>query len=160
VALMVRSSAGFVAVVDHANLVFREVGHSLVAYFNPNLAAYGGAIGQLALPCITALSFRRQGNVLGTATSVAWLCENLINIAHNLSDPGAKSPPLIGGADLDWPIAINHLRLLRYEPNIVMVLTLSGWTGLATVPMWVLWRAWQSRHRPAVSSGSLAASAD
>jgi hypothetical protein len=156
IALIFRSEPGFVYVVDHANLIFREVGHSIVSFFNADLACYGGAVGQLILPCFMTLSFRRQGSPLGFAAASIWLCENLINISHNLADLGAKAPPLIGGADHDWPKVIVRTGLHPYEPNIVYLMTMVAWAGMASVCLWVLWRAWQSgRHTAPIRRAAL-----
>lgn len=153
-ALIFRSEPGFVYMVDHANLVFREAGHSLVRFFRPDFACYGGAVGQLILPFAVILSARRQGRPLGFAAAMVWLCENLINIGHNLSDPGAKNPPLIGGADHDWPTVFARLGLTSNEANIIFIMTNVAWAGMALVFLWVLWRAWQGSRRTSAVSGA------
>lgn len=146
-ALLFNSPPGFVFMIDHANVIFREVGHSIVGFFSPQFEPFGGAIAQLILPVIMLLSFRRNGSPLGFATSTVWFSENLLNIAHIVSDPGAKSPPLIGGADHDWIAVLGRVGLLQYEPRIVFGLTTAAWVGMGLACLFVLWRAWQSRRR-------------
>lgn len=147
VALLLRSTPGFIFMVDHANVIFREVGHSIVGFFAPQYQAFGGAVGQLALPVIMLLSFRRHGQPLGFATSAVWLSENLINIGHIIGDPGAKSPPFIGGADHDWINVFERLGLTQYESRVVFTFTMAAWIGMGLACLFVLWRAWQSRRR-------------
>jgi hypothetical protein len=153
-ALLFNSTPGFVFMVDHANVIFREVGHSIVGFVNPQFECFGGAIAQLALPVIMVLSFRRNGSPLGFATSTIWLSENLLNIAHVVSDPGAKSPPLIGGADHDWIAVLDRLGILQYEPRIVFALTTGAWIGMGLACLFVLWRASQG-HRRSIPMGRL-----
>jgi hypothetical protein len=132
--------------VDHANVIFREVGHSIVGFFSADYQAFGGAIGQIALPLIMLVSFYRSGHALGFATSTVWISENLINIGHMVGDPGAKSPPFIGGADHDWIVVFNRLGLLHYENNIVATFTTAAWIGMGLACLFVFWRTWQSRR--------------
>lgn len=149
VALLFHSTPGFVFMIDHANVIFREVGHSIVGFFSPQFQPFGGAVGQLALPLIMLFSFRRSGHSLGFATSAVWLSENLINIGHIVGDPGAKSPPFIGGADHDWIVVFGRLGLLQYDNHIVFVLTTAAWIGMSLACLFLVWRVCQGRRRTA-----------
>lgn len=147
--LIFRSEPGFVFLLDHANLLFHEAGHPVVGLFSSRLETYGGTIGQLVFPCVLAVSFWRKGQALGMAAACIWFFENWFNIARYMADARALELPLVGGGNHDWNTILTRWDLLQYDTRIAATLKLAGWIGIAAVCTWVLWRAWQDRHRPA-----------
>ena len=149
--LLFRSEPGFVFLVDHANLLFHEAGHPIVGLFSSRLEPYGGTLGQLAFPCILAVSFWRKGEPLGVAAGAIWFFENCFNIARYLADARTMALPLVGGGDHDWNTILSRWNLLAYDTRIAVGLRLIAWLGIAASCAWVLWRAWQDRSRPAAA---------
>ena len=81
VIVLLANDDGFVIIIDHANLAFHEAGHIFFGILGSTMGLYGGTLGQLVFPVITAATFWRQGSILAYALALVWGCENLINIA-------------------------------------------------------------------------------
>ncbi len=145
--LVLRSEPGFVFLLDHANLLFHEAGHPLLGVFSSRLETYGGTIGQLAFPCVLAVSFWRKRQALGLTAACIWFFENWFNIARYMADARARELPLVGGGDHDWFTIFTRWNLLQYDTRIAAAITLIGWIGIAATCAWVTWRAWQDRRR-------------
>lgn len=151
--LIFRSEPGFVFLLDHANLLFHEAGHPIVGLFSSRLETYGGTLGQLVFPCLLAVSFWRKRQPLGLAGAGIWFFENWFNIARYMADARTLELPLLGGGDHDWNTILTRWGLLQYDTRIAAALKLVGWIGIAASCAWVVWRAWQDRHRlPAVQN--------
>ena len=78
--------AGFVFLLDHANLLFHEAGHPLTGIFSQRLEPYGGTVGQLFFPGLLMVSFWRKGRPLALAVATIWFFENFLNIARYMAD--------------------------------------------------------------------------
>jgi hypothetical protein len=141
---------GFVFLLDHANLLFHEAGHSLIGLFSSRLEPYAGTIGQLAFPVVLTVSFWRKGHTLGVAAAAIWFFENWFNVARYLADARTQELPLVGGGDHDWFTILARWNLLPYDTRIAAALTLLGWIGIAATCAWVHWRAWHDRRRATV----------
>lgn len=146
--LVLASEPGFVFIVDHANLLFHEAGHPIVGLFSQRLETYGGTIGQLVFPVVLAVSFWRKGQTLSFAGAWIWFFENWLNIARYLADARAQLLPLVGGGDHDWHRILTRWGLLESDITIAAALKILGWAGMFAACAWVIWRAWQDRHRP------------
>src|SRR5947209_9685759 len=96
------SADGWVAILDHANLVFHDDGHTIVGLISQRLMVYGGTIGQLAFPVLTSLHFWRRRETFACALCLTWLFENFLNIARYMADARAQLLPLVGGGEHDW----------------------------------------------------------
>jgi len=151
--LLFRSEPGFMLFLDHANLLFHEAGHPIVGVFSTRLEPYGGTIGQLAFPCVLAVSFWRKRQTLGVAAAAIWFFENWFNIARYLADARTMALPLVGGGDHDWNTILYRWNLLPYDSRIATGLRIVAWTGIAVTCVWVLWRAWEDRRRPVPATG-------
>lgn len=154
--LFFRSEPGFIFLLDHANLLFHEAGHPLIGIFGARLEPYGGTLGQLAFPCVLAVSFWRKGQPLGVAGGAIWFFENWFNIARYLADARSMALPLVGGGDHDWNTILSRWDWLAYDTRIAAGLKLVAWVGIAAVSAWVLWRAWLDRRRPLEQPGLVA----
>ncbi|HWW02653.1 MAG TPA: hypothetical protein VNZ64_23340 [Candidatus Acidoferrum sp.] len=154
--LLFRSEPGFVFLLDHANLLFHEAGHPLVGLFSWRLEPYGGTLGQLAFPCVLAVSFWRKGEPLGVAAGAIWFFENWFNIARYMADARTMALPLVGGGDHDWNTILSRWNLLPYDTRIAVTLKIIAWLGIASTCAWIFWRAWQDRRRPAEHAGVVA----
>jgi hypothetical protein len=148
--ILFRSEPGFVFLLDHANLLFHEAGHPLAGLFSWRLEVYGGTMGQLAFPCVLAVSCWRKRHTLGFAAGCIWFFENWFNIARYMADARRMELPLVGGGDHDWNIIFFRWGLLQYDTQIAVAVKLVAWVGIAVTCAWVFWRAWQDRRRATV----------
>jgi hypothetical protein len=147
-ALVTRTSDGFVFVLDHANLAFHEAGHLIYGIFGDTLGLYGGTLGQLTFPAILVgvSIWRRQ--VPGTALGVAWIAQNLINIARYCADAQVQELPLVGGGDHDWTNILSRWHALHRELRVAAVLRGIAWSLFLGSLGFVGWRWWRSRGLP------------
>jgi len=145
--LVLVSESGFVFLIDHANLLFHEAGHPIIGLFSSRLEPYGGTIGQLVFPIVLAVSFWRKDQPLSFAGSLLWFFENWLNIARYMADARAEELPLVGGGDHDWNTIFGRWNVLAYDTNIASVVNIIGWSGMATVCVWVVWRWYRDRDR-------------
>jgi hypothetical protein len=145
-ALLVNRS-GFLPLLDHANLAFHEAGHLVYGIFGRTAALYGGTLGQLTFPTLTALSFLWRRDAVATALCGAWFFENLFNIARYAADARARSLPLVGGGEHDWFNILARWGALHADARVASTFRLIGWLGLATLWAWLGWRWWRDRSR-------------
>ena len=145
--LVLGSESGFVFLIDHANLLFHEAGHPIIGLFSGRLEPYGGTIGHLVFPIVLAVSFWRKDQPLSFAGSLIWFFENWLNIARYMADARAQELPLVGGGDHDWNTIFDGWHVLAYDTQIASVVKIAGWTGMAAVCAWGLWRWYRDRNR-------------
>ncbi len=145
--LVLDSESGFVFLIDHANLLFHEAGHPIIGLFSSRLEPYGGTIGQLVFPIVLAVSCWRKDQPLSFAGSLIWFFENWLNIARYMADARAQDLPLVGGGDHDWNTIFGRWNVLAYDTRIATVVKIIGWSGMAAVCAWVVWRWYRDRER-------------
>jgi hypothetical protein len=146
-ALIVTSEAGFVFIIDNANLLFHEAGHPLVGLFSQRLETYGGTIGQLTFPTALAISFWRRGDAVSFAASVIWFFENWLNIARYMADARMRILPLVGGGDHDWARIFGRWHVLNHDTQIAAAVKTMGWLGMGATCLWVVLVWWGGRVR-------------
>ena len=145
--LVLVSENGFVFLIDHANLLFHEAGHPIIGLFSSRLEPYGGTIGQLVFPIVLAVFFWRKDQPLSFAGSLIWFFENWLNIARYMADARAQELPLVGGGDHDWNTIFGRWNVLAYDTRVATVVKIMGWSGMAAVCAWVVWRWYRDRER-------------
>ena len=131
--LVLCSEPGFIFIVDHANLLFHEVGHPIFGLFSERLETFGGTIGQLVFPVVLAVGFWRQGQSISFASALIWFFENWLNIARYMADARAQELPLVGGGDHDWHRILARWHLLQNDVSISAVVRTIGWVGMIGV---------------------------
>jgi hypothetical protein len=144
--LVSRSPAGFVFLIDHANLLFHEAGHVFIGFLSNRLETYGGTIGQLVFPVVVAISFWQKGQPLSFAAAGLWFFENWLNIARYMADARAQALPLVGGGEHDWHNIFSRWHLLAYDTRIARMVEVAGWLGMLAACGWVLWRYRRDRQ--------------
>ncbi len=155
--LIVRMEAGFIPVLDHANLLFHEAGHPLIGLLSTRLEPYGGTLGQLAFPIILFVKFARKGQPLSMAWSSIWFFENWFNISRYMADARKLELPLVGGGDHDWNTILQRWDILQFDTRIADALNIMAWSGIIATCACVAWRAWLDRGRPGPELGCAAA---
>jgi hypothetical protein len=140
-----RSSGGFIMVLDHANLAFHEAGHMIYGIFGDTLGLYGGTLGQLTFPLVVvgASAWRRQ--VPGVAIGVAWVAQNLVNIARYCADARAQELPLVGGGDHDWTNILGRWHALERDLRVAATFRGIAWVLFLGAALFVAWRWHRSR---------------
>lgn len=145
----------WVPLLDDANLAFHEAGHLFFGLLGSTMGLYGGTLGQLVFPFVTAVTFARQGRVAGTALCVFWWFENLINIARYMADARAQRLPLAGGGEHDWLHIFGGWGVLQHDTRLAAAVAFVGWAGMVGSGAWLCWRAWQDRDAGWWEPGSM-----
>jgi len=144
--LLLSRANGFLPILDHANLAFHEAGHLFFRLFGETASLYGGTLGQLVFPVVTAVVLWRRREPLGFALTGIWFFENFLNIAVYMGDARAQLLPLVGGGDHDWANILGRWNALASDTSLARKLRALGWLGMTGMWGWFLWR-WQ-KDRP------------
>ena len=134
---------GWVPVLDNANLALHEAGHPLVSVFGDRATVYGGTLFQLAFPLAAAWHFRRANNATGSAASLVWLGENLLNIARYMADARVQELPLVGSGDHDWMEIFSRWGVLHLDGRFAGLTRGIGVILLLGALLW-LYRRWRA----------------
>lgn len=143
--VLVTDADGYIFVIDDANLLFHEAGHVIFGIFGRTLGLYGGTLGQVVFPVITAIVFLRQKSPVSFAVSMLWLFENFLNVARYMADARAHVLPLVGSGDHDWTRIFAGWGVLPYDMAFASVVRVTGWSGLFGVMAFVVLQWKQSR---------------
>lgn len=129
-ALLVFDDDGYIFVIDDANLLFHEAGHLIFGLLGPTMGLYGGTLGQLVFPIVTAVAFWRQGSWVSVSVALLWFFENIVNIARYVADARAQRLPLVGGGEHDWTNILASWGVLQYDSTLATILVAMAWLGL------------------------------
>jgi hypothetical protein len=136
--------------LDNANLAFHEFGHPFFGAFNEDLRVYGGTLGQLLFPAITAIAFWVRREAASFAVCLIWFCESLFNIARYMADARAHELPLVGGLDPelyhDWTEIFVRWHQLNHDTGIAAFVRAMGWLGIAATLLWLTWTWYRQRE--------------
>jgi hypothetical protein len=135
-------AAGWVPLLDSANLAIHEAGHPLVGLVSSRLSVYGGTLFQLAFPAALAWDFHRRGHATGAAACGVWLGENLLNVARYMADARAGELPLVGGGEHDWLEIFTRWGLLAHDSKVAALARLAALALIAASLLW-LYRRWR-----------------
>ena len=127
---LITDSDGYIFIIDDANLAFHEAGHIFFGLFGNTVSLYGGTLGQLVFPIVTAIVFFRQGAMASCAVSLLWFFENFFNIARYMADARTQILPLVGGGDHDWTNIFSRWGLLGHDVTISNITRILGWLGI------------------------------
>jgi hypothetical protein len=132
---------GWVPLLDSANLAFHEAGHPIFGLLlGERITVYGGTMGQLVFPLVATISFLRKRETLSFALALAWLYENLLNIARYMADARAQLLPLVGNGEHDWTEIFSRWGVLEADTSIAGTVRLIAWFGLIATWLWLFWR--------------------
>jgi len=147
---------GFIFIIDHANLLFHEAGHIIFGIFGITPGLYGGTLGQLVFPVVTALTFLRQAALVSFSVSMLWLFENFFNIARYMADAREHNLPLVGSGEHDWTRIFTSLGLLTYDTTVANFVRFIGWLGLISTMLFVTyqWNQYRKEHTGKNRDGS------
>lgn len=145
VVVLLTDADGYIFLLDDANLLFHEAGHPIFGLFGRTLGLYGGTLGQLVFPMVTAVIFLREKSLVSFAVSMLWLFENFFNIARYMADARTHLLPLVGSGDHDWTRIFSRWGVLPYDTTIAYVVRIMGWLGLVGTLVFVVLQWNQSR---------------
>lgn len=145
VCLVFHATAGWVPILDSANLALHEAGHPLTGLVSSRAAVYGGTLFQLAFPVAVAWHFHRRGHAAGAAAGVIWLGENLLNVARYMADAREMLLPLVGGGDHDWAEILGRWRMLHLDTRLAGVTRVVAVLLVVGAVAW-LYRRWQTER--------------
>lgn len=131
---------GFLPVLDHANLAFHEAGHLFFRILGDTASLYGGTLGQLVFPVVTAVVLWRRREPLGFALVGIWFFENFLNIAVYMADARTQALPLVGGGDHDWFNILSRWNALASDTSLARKVRAIGWMGMIGMWGWLAWR--------------------
>ncbi|MFZ4789505.1 MAG: hypothetical protein ACOYMW_01115 [Candidatus Competibacteraceae bacterium] len=133
---------GWVPILDSANLAFHEAGHPIFGLLFSRLAVYGGTLMQLLIPAACAWECYRREQRYGFYVCLAWIAENLLNIARYMADARAHELPLVGGVDPaafhDWTEILNRWGLLNQDTALAVLVRI----GAMVLMVWIVKQAW------------------
>jgi len=148
-----RDDDGYLRILDDANLAFHEAGHLFYGLFGSALALYGGTLGQLTFPAIAAGTFFVRREPASYALALAWIGQNLINIARYANDARAQALPLVGGGEHDWFHILSRWHALSADHTVAATFRLAGWGFLLGAAAWLSYR-WRHPIDPEAAAGS------
>jgi hypothetical protein len=136
------NTVGYLHPIDDANLMFHEAGHPIYGLiFGSRFTVYGGTLGELTIPVLCALSFRRRGDALGWAFAWVWFFQNFIYIAAYMSDAVSQELPLVGGGEHDWTEFLSRWHVLHLDVYLGRIVRFMGWAGMGWSWGWLV-RRW------------------
>ena len=108
---------GVILILDSADLIFHEAGHTIFTPLGETAHFLGGTLGQLFFPLIFFFYFLFKQKRYSALIMSWWLGENLIDIAIYMKDARVLLLPLLGGeASIhDWMFLFMKYDLLQYD---------------------------------------------
>ena len=144
-ALLVFDDDGYIFIIDDANLLFHEAGHLIFGLLGPTMGLYGGTLGQLVFPIVSAVAFWRQGSWVSVSVASLWFFENLVNIAAYVADARSQQLPLVGGGEHDWTNILSSWGALQYDTTLATILVAVAWLGLFATLGGTTYLWWQTK---------------
>ena len=145
------NTSGFLF-IDHANLIFHELGHALFGWAGYYTQVLGGTIGQLLVPASCTAVFVSRKETAAVAFCAFWTFENLLYVATYMADARASALPLVGSDESDWTILFSHWGVLQQDRAIAAWVRGAGWIGMLGSVGWLVWRHVRSGGPPRASA--------
>ena len=137
----------WIPLLDGANLMFHEAGHPLFGIFGEGPGLYGGTLMQLLVPLVVAGNFAWRRETAPFALSLAWACQNLVNIARYAADAREQVLPLVGGGEHDWEGILLRWNALGSDLAVARSIRGVALVGLVLIAAWTVLKFRQSLHR-------------
>ena len=147
-ALLMLHDNGFIRIIDYANTVFHEAGHFVFGVFGDTAGLYGGTLGQLVPPIISAVVFWRQKSLVSVSIALLWLFENFFDIAAYMTTARSEGPIVLGVLGWgyhDWWVILSRWGVLRYDTTLAMIVRVMGWLGLFSTLGCITYLWWQCK---------------
>jgi len=115
--LCIRSPDDF-GLLDSVVLPIHETGHLVFSPFGEFMQFAGGTLFQLIMPLCFVIYFWRRRDTFAWSIVLAWVAQNLWNIARYAADARAQELPLVGGGEHDWAYMLGELGWLMHDTQI------------------------------------------
>jgi hypothetical protein len=112
-------------ILQNANLVIHEAGHTILGFFGEFVGFLGGTIFQIFFPLLFTFYFFNQQDLFSASIVMWWLGVNLFEIGTYAADAQVQLLPLIGG-EHDWAYILGHLNLLPQSILIGNIFHVAG----------------------------------
>ena len=132
------NTSGFLF-IDHANLMFHELGHALFGWAGYYTQILGGTLGQLLVPLACTAVFIHRGQTTAVAFCAFWTFQNLLYVAAYMADARTSALPLVGSDESDWTILFSHWGVLQQDRAIAAWVRGVGWIGMLSSVGWLAW---------------------
>lgn len=119
-ALYIVLNRGEYTLIDNADLVIHEAGHTFFIFFGKFIYTAGGSLMQILLPVFLVWYFFRSHYRTGIQVCLLWLGQNFVNISVYAADARAQQLPLLGGNRVyhDWHYMLGELNILQYDTEV------------------------------------------
>ena len=139
---------GFIPIIDYANTVFHEAGHFVFDLFGDTVGLYGGTLGQLLPPIISAVVFWRQKSLVSVSVALLWFFENFFDIAAYMETARSEGPIVLGVLGWgyhDWWVILRRWGALQYDTTLATMVRVMGWLGLFSTLIGITYLWWQCK---------------
>lgn len=140
------NTSGFLF-IDHANLMFHELGHALFSWAGYYTQILGGTLGQLLVPLACTAVFIHRGQTTAVAFCAFWTFQNLLYVAAYMADARTSALPLVGSDESDWTILFSHWGVLQQDRAIAAWVRGVGWIGMLSSVVWLVWMHLRTSRR-------------
>ncbi len=145
-ALLIFDDNGFIPIIDDVNVAFHEAGHFIFGVFGEPMGLYGGTLGQLLPPIISAVVFWRQKSLVSVSVALLWLFENFFDIASYMATARSEGPVVSGvlGVGIhDWWRILIRWGALQYDTTLATIVRVMGWLGLLSTLVCITYLWWR-----------------
>lgn len=104
--------------LDNANLLIHESGHTFFSSFGELVSTWGGSVMQISIPFFFMLYFLYQRQFFSTGFAIFWFGDNLINISVYIKDARTMLLPMINEGGHDWNFILGKTNWLPYDQLI------------------------------------------
>lgn len=112
--------------IDGANFVIHESGHSLFGWLGQTLGMLGGTLAQTLVPLGCALYFWTRHQRFAASVCGWWLGQSLLNVSVYIDDAVVMALPLFGGGVHDWNYLLGTWQLLHRANELASAVRIIG----------------------------------
>ncbi len=142
--------------LDHANLVFHEIGHPAFGIFEVHwLMILGGTLVQHLVPLGITAYFWWMRQTTGAVFSAFWFFENFLYTASYMADARALLLPLVNAQDIgdhDWNFLFSWWGVIMHDRKIAGYTRAVGWLGMLATVACLAWRHFRQEEKPHYTS--------
>jgi hypothetical protein len=135
--------------LHHIDLPFHEAGHFFFTFGGQILTLMGGGIMQVLMPSLVFGHFLYRSDYLGSAATLFWIGENLLDVSYYVGDARAMELQLIGCEEPpcenhDWHQILGSLGILQWDTFISRILFGVGSVFMVTALIACGFLIWQA----------------
>ncbi len=134
-------------IIDSANLIFHEAGHSIFpsSVFGMFVNVLAGSAFQVALPLLISIYFFCKNQKISGALCLLWVGQNLLNVSIYAADAAKMQLELLGGDSVihDWNYILSSLGQLQNASFIASIIYNSGLTFISVGSALAIYYSWK-----------------